>query len=125
MSSDSVNEYETGASDIRPWGKWTVLSSRDGCVVKEIVVEPGQVLSLQSHEHRAEHWIVLEGTAEVTIDDSVIQRNSNEVVFIPAKSKHRIANIGDTKMRFVEVQTGEILSEADIKRYEDKYGRSS
>ncbi|MEO1201214.1 MAG: phosphomannose isomerase type II C-terminal cupin domain [Pseudomonadota bacterium] len=125
MADSRKNEYEAGASDERPWGRWTVLSSRDGYVVKEIEVKPGEVLSLQSHEHRAEHWIVVEGIAEVTINENVFERRANETAFIPIGARHRIANPGDTPMRFVEVQTGEILSEDDIKRYEDRYGRTS
>ncbi|MEO1247351.1 MAG: phosphomannose isomerase type II C-terminal cupin domain [Pseudomonadota bacterium] len=125
MAETRINEYATGASDDRPWGRWTVLSSGDGYVVKEIAVKPGEILSLQSHEHRAEHWIVLDGVAQVTIDDEVIERRANETAFIPVGARHRIANIGDTLMRFVEVQTGEVLSEDDIRRYEDRYGRSA
>lgn len=123
MSSSRVNEYEVGASDSRPWGTWRVLASRDGYIVKEIVVNPGEILSLQSHEHRSEHWIVVDGVAEITIDEDVFVKGKNETAFIPAKSKHRIANRTDDPMVFVEVQAGEILSEDDIKRYEDRYGR--
>ena len=122
--STRINEYEAGASDERPWGRWTVLATGDGYVVKEIVVHPGEVLSLQSHEHRSEHWIVLAGVAEATVGDDVLRREANETVFIEAGARHRIANVGSTPMRFVEVQTGDVLSEDDIQRYEDRYGRS-
>jgi len=125
VASPPVNEYEAGVSDDRPWGRWTVLFSGGGFVVKEIEVKPGAALSLQSHEHRAEHWIVLEGVAEVTVGDEVFERRADETVFIPVGARHRIANIGASLLRFVEVQTGNILSEADIRRYEDRYGRSS
>lgn len=124
MSTNQVNEYEPGASDVRPWGKWTVLATGDGYAVKEIVVNPGEVLSLQSHQHRAEHWIVIEGTAEVTSGDTIIRREANETAFIPVGARHRIANVGEMPMRFIEVQTGGILSEDDIERFEDRYGRS-
>ena len=124
MARSRINDYATGASDERPWGRWTVLFSGEGYVVKEIEVKPGEVLSLQSHDHRAEHWVVVEGVAEVTIDDAVIKRQANETAFIPTGARHRIANVGNTAMRFIEVQTGEVLSEDDIHRFEDRYGRS-
>lgn len=123
MSASSINEYVEGDSDERPWGRWTVLATGDGYAVKEIVVNPGEILSLQSHEYRSEHWIVIEGSAEVTVGDTVSRRECNETVFIPRQTKHRIANVGASSMRFVEVQTGDKLAEDDIKRYEDRYGR--
>ena len=124
MSTTRVNEYRAGESDERPWGRWTVLATGDGYAVKEIVVNPGEVLSLQSHEHRSEHWIVLAGVAEVTVGSSVLEREANGTVFIPAGSRHRIANVGASEMRFIEVQTGDVLRESDIRRYEDRYGRT-
>ena len=124
MEIERVNEYETGASDERPWGKWTVLATGDGYVVKEIEVKPGEILSLQSHDYRAEHWIITEGEAEVTLGDDVLVRRANETVFIPVGTRHRITNSGTSRMRFIEVQTGDVLSEDDIQRYEDRYGRS-
>lgn len=122
--STRINEYQAGESDERPWGRWAVLATGDGYAVKEIVVNPGEVLSLQSHDHRSEHWIVMEGVADATVGDEVLRREANGSVFIPAGTRHRIANVGDTPMRFVEVQTGDVLSEDDIHRYEDRYGRS-
>ncbi len=124
MSNQPVNEYEAGASDERPWGTWRVLATGNGYAVKEIVVNPGEVLSLQSHAHRAEHWVILSGVADVTIGDDTVRREENDSAFIPVGAKHRISNPGDTPMRFIEVQTGAHLSEADITRYEDRYGRS-
>ena len=125
MSTKATNTYKPGESDDRPWGKWTVLGTGDGYAIKEIIVNPGEVLSLQSHEHRAEHWIVVQGVAEVTVDDTVSRRGVNESVFIPLKAKHRIANVGEEPMRFIEVQTGSILVEDDIQRYDDRYGRTA
>ena len=124
MPVERINEYEAGASDERPWGKWTVLATGDGYAVKEIVVSPGEILSLQSHEHRSEHWVVLAGVAEVTVGENVVRREANETAFIPAGARHRISNVGDTPMRFIEVQTGDVLSEDDIERYDDLYGRT-
>ncbi|MEJ2298176.1 MAG: phosphomannose isomerase type II C-terminal cupin domain [Woeseiaceae bacterium] len=119
-----INEYATGAADVRPWGRWDVLASGDGFVVKEIVVDPGEILSLQSHQHRAEHWIILAGAAEVTIDNTVSVRRTGDTAFVPVGARHRIASIGDTPLRFIEVLTGDLLSEDDIIRYEDRYGRN-
>ena len=124
MSNKPINEYEAGASDERPWGTWQVLATGHGYAVKEIVVNPGEVLSLQSHAHRAEHWVILSGVADVTIGDDTVRREENDSAFIPVGAKHRISNPGGTPMRFIEVQTGTHLSEADITRYEDRYGRS-
>ena len=117
------NEYVTGTSSKRPWGRWLVLATGDGFVVKEISVNTGHVLSLQSHRHRAEHWVILRGEAEITRDSEVIRRGPNDSVFIPAKVRHRIANVGDTVLTFIEVQTGSVLSEDDIERFADRHGR--
>jgi mannose-6-phosphate isomerase-like protein (cupin superfamily) len=116
--------YETGSSDTRPWGNWLVLACGFGFVIKEIIVTPGQILSLQSHEKRSEHWVIISGRAEVTLHRDVKQCFPNDTVFIPALAKHRIKNCGDIDLRFIEIQVGEVLSEDDIERYEDRYGRA-
>jgi mannose-6-phosphate isomerase-like protein (cupin superfamily) len=118
-----INQYEAGTSDDRPWGRWTVIAIGDGFTIKEIEVDPGEVLSLQSHGHRSEHWIVVAGVAEVTVGDMVTTKHINDTAFIPVGTRHRIANVGDTPLRFIEVLTGERLDEDDIIRYEDRYGR--
>ena len=115
--------YSTGDRDTRPWGTWAVTDVGEKHIVKRIMVLPGKILSLQSHHHRDEHWIIVKGEAEVTVGESVTIRKENEAVFIPRETKHRIANKGDAPLEFVEVQTGETLSEEDITRYEDAYGR--
>jgi len=117
------NDYKVGASSERPWGKWAVVATGNGFVIKEISVLPGHVLSLQSHRHRAEHWTILTGEAEVTVNGDVITRAENDSVFIAAKAMHRIKNIGGTVLTFIELQTGSILSEDDIERFDDRYGR--
>lgn len=119
-----VVKYEKGASDVRPWGTWEILDTGDRHTVKRIVVRPGQKLSLQSHEYRDEHWIITEGTAKVTNGDKVITAGPNTPIFIPAKAKHRIENVGSEDVIFIEVQTGDTLDEEDIIRYEDVYGRT-
>jgi mannose-1-phosphate guanylyltransferase / mannose-6-phosphate isomerase len=91
--------------------------------VKRIVVKPGAALSLQSHHHRSEHWIVVEGTAKVTIDDQVRLVTENQSVYIPLGALHRMENPGKVPMVLIEVQTGSYLGEDDIIRYDDVYSR--
>ena len=108
----------------RPWGWYETLCLGDRFQVKRIKVTPGAQLSLQSHMHRSEHWIVVAGTAEVTIGDQVKLVTENESVYIPLGEKHRMANRGQLPMYLIEVQTGAYLGEDDIERYEDVYGRT-
>jgi mannose-1-phosphate guanylyltransferase/mannose-1-phosphate guanylyltransferase/mannose-6-phosphate isomerase len=107
----------------RPWGWYETLCLGGRFQVKRIMVKPGGVLSLQSHMHRSEHWVVVEGTAEVTIGDDVRLVTENESVYIPLGRKHRMANRGQLPMYLIEVQTGAYLGEDDIIRYEDMYNR--
>jgi mannose-1-phosphate guanylyltransferase/mannose-6-phosphate isomerase len=107
----------------RPWGWYESLIARDRFQVKRIMVKPGGVLSLQSHVHRSEHWIVVGGTAKVTIDDEVKLVPENGSVYIPLGARHRMANPGKVPMYLIEVQTGTYLGEDDIERYEDIYDR--
>ena len=116
--------YSVGESDTRPWGRWEVLAVGNGFIVKKIDVLPGARLSLQSHEHRSEHWTILHGNAEVTLGESAIPVAKDETIFIPAKTKHRIHNKGADKLTFIEIQTGEVLDENDIQRFDDEYGRA-
>lgn len=116
--------YKRSDSDTRPWGTWEVLDVGETYAVKKITVLPEKVLSLQSHEHRDEHWIIVSGKAEVRIGDEISEATANTPFFIPAKTLHRIGNAGSVPMVFIEVQTGELLDETDIKRYEDAYGRT-
>jgi mannose-1-phosphate guanylyltransferase/mannose-6-phosphate isomerase len=109
--------------DHRPWGWFETLALSDRFQVKRIVVKPGAALSLQSHVHRAEHWIVVEGTAKVTIDDVVKLVTENQSVYIPLGAVHRMENPGKVPMVLIEVQTGTYLGEDDITRYEDVYAR--
>jgi mannose-1-phosphate guanylyltransferase / mannose-6-phosphate isomerase len=108
----------------RPWGSFKVLHEGPGFKVKEIVVTPGGRLSLQSHRHRAEHWVVVAGTARITVDDQVLLLEPNQSVHIPLGAKHRMENPGEVPMHLIEVQCGGYLGEDDIVRYEDVYGRS-
>ena len=109
--------------DHRPWGWFESLVVGDRFQVKRILVHPGASLSLQSHFHRSEHWIVVTGTAKVTIDDDVRLLSENQSVYIPLGSKHRLENPGKVAMVLIEVQTGVYVGEDDIVRYEDNYAR--
>ncbi|MEI4485295.1 mannose-1-phosphate guanylyltransferase/mannose-6-phosphate isomerase [Frigidibacter sp. MR17.14] len=108
----------------RPWGWYETLCLGTRFQVKRIMVKPGGILSLQSHMHRSEHWIVVAGTAEVTIGDRVQLVTENQSVYIPLGEKHRMANPGKVPMYLIEVQTGAYVGEDDIVRYEDIYNRS-
>jgi mannose-1-phosphate guanylyltransferase/mannose-6-phosphate isomerase len=110
--------------DHRPWGWFETLVLSDRFQVKRIVVKPGEKLSLQSHVHRSEHWIVVSGTAKVTVDDDVNLLTENESVYIPLGAVHRMENPGKVPMVLIEVQTGVYLGEDDIIRYEDVYART-
>ncbi len=118
-----VNLYARGQKDTRPWGTWEVIDAGDGYCVKKICVTPGNILSLQLHHHRAEHWIIVSGEALVTLGDDKFVKKANESVYIPAETKHRIQNNTQQDMTFIEIQTGEKLDESDIVRFEDSYGR--
>ncbi len=108
----------------RPWGSYESLVTADRFQVKRITVNPGQQLSLQMHHHRAEHWIVVNGTAEVTCEDKVFMLGEDESTYIPLGHKHRLANPGHIPLEIIEVQSGTYLGEDDIVRFEDVYGRS-
>ena len=107
----------------RPWGFYEGLITGDRFQVKRIVVKPGRRLSLQKHMHRAEHWVVVNGTAEVTRDDAVLLVRENESVYLPLGCVHRLANPGRIPLTLIEVQSGPYLGEDDIVRLEDAYGR--
>ncbi|MDJ0630812.1 MAG: mannose-1-phosphate guanylyltransferase/mannose-6-phosphate isomerase [Rhodobacter sp.] len=109
--------------DYRPWGWYESLVMGARFQVKRIVVTPGAALSLQSHHHRSEHWIVVEGTAKVTVDDEVRLVTENQSIYIPLGAVHRMENPGKVPMVLIEVQTGSYLGEDDIIRYEDVYAR--
>jgi mannose-1-phosphate guanylyltransferase/mannose-6-phosphate isomerase len=108
----------------RPWGTYEGIDSGPNFQVKHIMVKPGAKLSLQMHHHRAEHWIVVEGTALVTCDDRQFPLKPNESTYIPLGAKHRLENPGKTPLRLIEVQSGAYLGEDDIVRFEDTYGRA-
>ena len=108
----------------RPWGAYESIDNGDKFQVKHITVTPGAKLSLQMHHKRAEHWIVVSGTAQVTCDDKVFPLTENQSTYIPLGAKHRLENIGPEPLHLIEVQSGSYLGEDDIVRFEDTYGRS-
>ncbi|UWR51215.1 mannose-1-phosphate guanylyltransferase/mannose-6-phosphate isomerase [Phaeobacter inhibens] len=123
LKAKSARQAEAFPKDHRPWGWFESLVVGERFQVKRIHVHPGAALSLQSHHHRSEHWIVVEGTAKVTVDDSVQLVSENQSVYIPLGAVHRMENPGKVPMVLIEVQTGSYLGEDDIIRYEDIYAR--
>jgi mannose-6-phosphate isomerase len=110
-------------SENRPWGSWHVIDVEPGFKVKRIHVNPGSRLSLQTHEHRSEHWVVIRGTATATVDDDTRHVNTGESIDVPLGARHRLANDGEEELVIVEVQLGGYTGEDDIVRLEDDYGR--
>jgi mannose-1-phosphate guanylyltransferase / mannose-6-phosphate isomerase len=123
LKQKGVEQAETLPRDYRPWGWYESIALEPQFQVKRIEVKPGAVLSLQSHNHRAEHWIVIEGTAKVTINEEVKTLIENQSIFVPQGSLHRLENPDKSPLVLIEVQTGSYFGEDDIVRYEDIYAR--
>jgi len=124
LIEEKRTEAENHRLCYRPWGHYDSVDAGERFQVKRITVNPGASLSLQMHHHRAEHWIVVAGTAEVTCGDKVMLLSENESTYIPLGTKHRLSNPGKTLLKMIEVQSGEYLGEDDIIRFEDEYRRS-
>ncbi|KZX56984.1 mannose-1-phosphate guanylyltransferase/mannose-6-phosphate isomerase [Halioglobus sp. HI00S01] len=124
LKTEGRPEHSLHQCVYRPWGCYESLIVSDRFQVKRITVNPGERLSLQLHHHRAEHWIVVSGTAEVTCEDKVFMLGEDESTYIPLGHKHRLANPGRIPLELIEVQTGTYLGEDDIVRFDDQYGRS-
>lgn len=107
----------------RPWGSYEIVDVDDRFLVNRITVQPGHSLSLQMHHHRAEHWVVVKGTAKVTRNDDLFILSENESTFIPVGARHRLENPGKIPLEMIEIQSGSYLSDDDIVRFEDRYGR--
>ncbi len=107
----------------RPWGSYETLHLSERYQVKQIIVEPGGSLSLQRHHHRAEHWIVVKGTARITIENDVKLLTENQSIYVPLGANHRLENPGLIPLTLIEVQSGPYLGEDDIVRLEDVYAR--
>lgn len=123
LKASGRKEVAENTTMYRPWGSYTVLGEGDKYKMKKIVVRPSGRLSLQMHYHRSEHWVVVSGTAEVTIGEEVKPVRAGESVFIPKTVKHRLANPGKLPLEIIEVQNGDYLEEDDIVRFDDIYGR--
>ncbi|MEW8045017.1 MAG: mannose-1-phosphate guanylyltransferase/mannose-6-phosphate isomerase, partial [Candidatus Thiodiazotropha sp.] len=118
-------EYISHVRVYRPWGNYETVDECDRFKVKRIVVNPGASLSLQQHHHRAEHWVVVKGTAQITKGEKEILLTEDQSVYIPLGTKHRLTNPGLIPLEIVEVQTGSYLGEDDIVRFSDEYGRDN
>lgn len=121
---DNTDKNKTDTTVHRPWGFYTVLTQGEGFLVKVIHVNPKAWLSVQLHNHRAEHWVVLTGTAKVIKGDEEFTLDPGESIDIPVKIKHSLRNLTDKDLKIIEIQKGELLSEDDIIRFEDLYGRT-
>ena len=120
LKHEAVNFHKTVH---RPWGSFAILEDAPDCKVKRLVVKPGQVLSLQLHHRRAEHWTVVEGKAKIRLGDEEFVLEANQSTYIPTGTLHRLENPGDKDIHLIEVQTGDYFGEDDIERLEDIYGR--
>jgi len=124
MADEQRNERILHRKVLRPWGWYDSLDNGPRHQVKRIMVKPGASLSLQLHHHRAEHWVVVAGIAEVTVGDRIVQLTENEGTYIPLGEKHRLRNPGTVPLEIIEIQSGAYLGEDDIVRFEDTYGRA-
>lgn len=122
--SSVVTSKGVAATELRPWGSFTVLEEGRGYKIKRIEVKPGHRLSLQMHHHRSEHWIVVSGTARVVCGDKEVLLNNNQSTYVPQCTAHRLENPGVIPLVLIEVQNGEYLGEDDIIRYQDDYSRT-
>ena len=125
LRETSRDEHRVHTTDYRPWGHAETLQVGDGFLVKRITVAPGRALSLQMHHHRSEHWIVVRGEAEVVRGDERFTLAADESTYIPVGTRHRLTNRGPEPLEVIEVQTGSLLSEDDIVRFEDRYARTT
>jgi mannose-1-phosphate guanylyltransferase / mannose-6-phosphate isomerase len=123
LKASGHEAHKTHRTVVRPWGSYTVLEEGPGFKIKRIAVKPGASLSLQMHNHRSEHWVVVSGNAEVVNGEQTIALEANQSTYIPAGHKHRLTNTGTTELALIEVQCGSYLGEDDIVRFDDIYGR--
>ncbi|MDZ8184850.1 MAG: phosphomannose isomerase type II C-terminal cupin domain [Nostoc sp. ChiSLP02] len=120
----AISSKSIAATELRPWGAFTVLEEGRGYKIKRIEVKPGHRLSLQMHHHRSEHWIVVSGTAKVVCGEKEVLLSNNESTYVPQCTAHRLENPGVIPLVLIEVQNGEYLGEDDIIRYQDDYART-
>ena len=125
LKDNARSEWELHREVYRPWGKYDSIDNGEGYQVKRITVKPGAKLSVQMHHHRAEHWIVVSGTAKVTNGDKTFLALENESTYIPVGVIHALENPGKVNLELIEVQSGSYLGEDDIIRFSDIYGREN
>ncbi|MBA4163127.1 MAG: mannose-1-phosphate guanylyltransferase/mannose-6-phosphate isomerase [Erythrobacter sp.] len=125
LKQHDVAQAVVGTRDLRPWGWFESIARGERFQVKRILVKPGASMSLQSHQHRTEHWVIVAGTATVTVGEEVREFQVDQSVYIPVGARHRLENKTDSPVILIEVQTGAYLGEDDIVRYQDQYARSS
>ena len=123
IRKEGYAQHDSHSIVIRPWGSFQVLHSGEGYQVKKLVIKPGAEISLQYHNKRAEHWVVVGGSAQIKRDEDDLYLNANESTYIPVGSTHRLSNHSEEELIVIEVQTGDYLDEDDIVRLEDRYGR--
>ncbi len=123
MESSLAITSSVSATELRPWGAFTILEEGPGYKIKRIEVNPNHRLSLQMHHHRSEHWIVISGIAKVTCGDEEIMLSHNQSTYVPRFTSHRLENPGRVPLVLIEVQNGEYLGEDDIVRFDDDYAR--
>ncbi|MGA6302800.1 cupin domain-containing protein, partial [Enterobacter ludwigii] len=123
LNRSNRQEYRCHQTVYRPWGKYDSIDAGERYQVKRITVKPGEGLSVQMHHHRAEHWVVVAGTAKVTIDGEVKLLGENESIYIPLGATHCLENPGKIPLDLIEVRSGAYLEEDDIVRFQDRYGR--
>ena len=123
LKAQTRPEYEDHRKVHRPWGSYEILDAGEGFQVKRLTIKPGAAISLQKHSHRAEHWVIVKGTATVTRGDESIVLSADESTYVPKGVTHRLENTGDDDLHIVEVQSGGYLGEDDIVRFDDRYDR--
>ena len=123
LKADDRPEYHSHTTVYRPWGSYQTIDTGERFQVKRITINPGAELSLQMHHHRAEHWVVVKGTARVPRGEEKFLLEENQSTYIPVGAVHRLENPGETPLELIEVQSGDYLGEDDIVRLEDRYGR--
>ena len=123
LKSDNRAELITHRQVFRPWGSYISIDNGENFQVKRLIVKPGKKLSLQLHHRRAEHWVVVQGIATVTVGEDIFELEKNQSTYIPIGTKHRLENRGDEQLEIIEVQSGDYLGEDDIVRFDDDFGR--
>lgn len=123
IKANGRHEHHTHREVYRPWGKYDSIDTGSRYQVKRLTVKPGESISLQMHHHRAEHWIVVAGAAQVTINEQTKLLGENESIYIPVGSTHCLENPGKIPLELIEIRSGSYLGEDDIVRFADKYGR--